>query len=172
MSQEAGSRGRAGADEEGDAPSQSGANKPGSSSTIEPAAPSAAPTQKLPLMTRSVQPDARREQFLDGRVDGRVLAADTGAGEEAEQAEAPEFQDKRRSGGGREVDGERDEEELLAPEPIGEPAEEDGAKHRAGEIGAAASPTSVLLKRQRRAFFKGTRRARPPASPRARRGSR
>ena len=34
----------------------SGANSAGSSSTIEPAAPSAAPIQKLPLMTRSVQP--------------------------------------------------------------------------------------------------------------------
>ena len=37
----------------------SGANSAGSSSTIEPAAPSAAPIQKLPLMARSVQPRTR-----------------------------------------------------------------------------------------------------------------
>ena len=35
------------------------ASSAGSSSTIEPAAPIAAPTQKLPLMTRSVQPRTR-----------------------------------------------------------------------------------------------------------------
>src|SRR5688500_18041561 len=33
--------------------------------------------------------NAGRDQFLDGGVDGRVLAADAGAGQEAEAAEAP-----------------------------------------------------------------------------------
>ena len=36
-----------------------------------------------------------------------------------------------------EIDRERDEEELLAAEPVGQPAEEQRAEHRAGEIGAA-----------------------------------
>ena len=35
------------------------ANQPGCRSTIDPAAPMAAPSQKLPLMTRSVQPRTR-----------------------------------------------------------------------------------------------------------------
>ena len=42
--------------------------------------------------------------------------------------------------GGDEIDRERDEEQPLAPEPIGEPAEEQCAEHGAGEIGAAGKP--------------------------------
>ena len=44
------------ADEERGRQPRSPPRTAGSSSTIEPSAPIAAPTQKLPLMTRSVQP--------------------------------------------------------------------------------------------------------------------
>jgi hypothetical protein len=83
---------------------------------------------------------ARRHQLLDGGIDGSVFAADAGAGEEAKQREAPEIPRQRGCRCGDEIERERDEEQALAPEPIGEPAEEDRTQHRAGEIGAARDP--------------------------------
>src|SRR5207237_2820897 len=61
--------------------------------------------------------NARRDQFLDGRVDGRVLATDAGTGQEPEQAVAPDAPRECGRGGRHEIEGERDEEQLLAPEP-------------------------------------------------------
>ncbi len=83
---------------------------------------------------------ARRHQLLNGRIDGGVFAADAGAGEEAKQREARQIPRQRGRRGGEEIDRERDEEQPLAPEPIGEPAEEQRAQHGAGEIGAARKP--------------------------------
>ena len=37
---------------------------------------------------------ARRDQFLDRRIDGRIFAADAGTGEEAEQQETVKSQEK------------------------------------------------------------------------------
>src|SRR5262249_10355723 len=59
-----------------------------------------------------------------------------GAGQEAEQHEAPYVPGEGRSDSGEEVDREGDEEELLAAEPVGQPAEEQRPQHSAGEIGA------------------------------------
>src|SRR6185312_11042022 len=58
-------------------------------------------------------PHARRDELLDGRVDGRVFAPDPGPGQESEKAEAPQVPGEGGGGGGRQIDGERDEEELL-----------------------------------------------------------
>ena len=48
---------------------------------------------------------ARRHELLDGRGDGRVLAADPGAGQKAEQREAHEIPRERRRRRGHEIDG-------------------------------------------------------------------
>ena len=142
----------------------SGSMNAGSSSTIEPAAPIAAPIQKLPLM-HEVGPaaHARRDQFLDGGIDRGIFAADAGAGEKAKQREAPEIPRQRGRRGRDEVDRERDEEQLLAAEPVGQPAEEQRAEHRAGEIGAADKPDLGVGELQRRALLS----ARPTTRPRA-----
>ena len=83
---------------------------------------------------------ARRHQLLDGRIDGGVFAADPGAGQEPEQHEAPQIPRECGGGGGDQIDRKRDEEQPLAPEPVGEPAEEQRAQHGAGDIGAAGNP--------------------------------
>ena len=61
----------------------------GSSTTREPAAPNAAPIQKLPLMTSGPAAHPRGDELLDRRVDRGVLAANAGAGEEPEEGIAP-----------------------------------------------------------------------------------
>ena len=76
-----------------------------------------------------------RDQLLDGRVDRGVLAANAGSREEAEQAEAPDIPRQARGRGGDEVEEQRDEEQLLAPDPVGQPAEADGADDRTDEVG-------------------------------------
>ena len=96
-------------------------------------------------------PGPGRDQLLDGRVDRRVLAADARAGEEAEEAEAPQVPGQAGGGGGREVDRQRDEEELFPPEPVGEPAEADGAEHRAGEVARGREPDLGVGELERRA---------------------
>ena len=73
----------------------------------------------------------------------------------AEEGEAPEVPGKRRGGGGHEVDAERDVEQPLAAEPVGQPAEEGGAEHRAGQIGAARKPDLGGRQPQRRALLQG-----------------
>ncbi len=82
----------------------------------------------------------RRHQFLNGRVDRSVFAADAGAGEETKQRVARDIPRQRGRGCGREIQRERDEEQLLAADPVGEPAEAERAEHCAGEIGAAGKP--------------------------------
>ena len=77
---------------------------------------------------------ARRQELVDGRVHGRALAADAEAGERAEEGERGEAPRQRRQRGGAEVDTERDQEQLLAPEPIGEAAEEERAGDGAGDV--------------------------------------
>ena len=54
--------------------------------------PSAAPIQNVELMTRSAWPRTRaRDQLVDRRVDGGVLAANARARERAEDREAEKF---------------------------------------------------------------------------------
>ena len=98
---------------------------------------------------------ARRDQLLDRRVDRRVLAADAGAGEETEETVAPEVPGQGGRGGRDEIERERDEEELLAPEPVGQPAEEQRAQDRAEEIGRGGEADVGIRELQRRAFLQG-----------------
>ena len=80
-------------------------------------------------MMRSTRPRyLRRDQLVDGGVDGRVLAADAEAGEEAEEEEPPGGEGERGHRGRGQIDREGDQEELLAAEPVGEPAEEQRAR--------------------------------------------
>jgi len=100
---------------------------------------------------------ARRDQLLDGRVDGRVFAANAGAGDEAEDEKAREIPRERRGGGRSQVDRQRDEEEFLASEPVGEPAEEQCADHGTGQIRAAREPHIRVGKVQHRARLERAR---------------
>ena len=74
---------------------------------------------------------ARGNQLVDRRVDRRVLAADAEAGEEAAERERSEVPGERGEHRRDEIDRERDEEQALAAEPVGEPAEHERAEHRA-----------------------------------------
>jgi hypothetical protein len=56
-------------------------------------------------------------------------------------------------GGGDEIDRKRDEEQPLAPEPIGEPAEEQCAEHCARKISAAGKSDVGIRETQLRAFL-------------------
>ena len=55
--------------------------------------------------------------------------------------------------GGDQIDAQRNEEQLLAAEPVGEPAEEHRAQHRAGEIGAGRQADIGVGELQHRAFL-------------------
>ena len=67
------------------------------------------------------------------------------------------FHDKRGGRGGDQIERERDEEQPLAPEPIGEPAEEQRPQHRAGEIGTAHQADLGVGEMQPRAFLERRR---------------
>ncbi len=100
---------------------------------------------------------ARRHQFLNCRVDRGIFAADAGAGEEAKCriARKPPGQRGRRRRG--QIKRKRDEEELLAPDPVGQPAEPDRAEHGAGQIGAVGKADLEIAEMEHRAFFQRTR---------------
>ena len=66
------------------------------------------------------------------------------------------FQEKAVRRGGQEIERERDEEELLAAEPVGENAEENSAENGAGEIAAAGEPNVAVGEMQRRARLQRT----------------
>ena len=114
-----------------------------------------------------------RDQLVDGGVDGGVLAADAGAGEEAaRRSTTSAFIENAVSTVGDRVDAEREHEQLLAAEPVGELAEEQGADAGAGDVDragqadvGAAEPEAGALGLERRRTW--SRRS----SPRARRGS-
>ena len=113
----------------------------------------------------------RRDQLLDGGIDRGIFAADAGAGDEAKQREAEDIPGGGGGRGGGEIDRQRDEEQRLAAEPVGEPAEEERAEHRAGQIGAAGEPDvgvgeaqgGTVLQRARQAA--GERHLQPVQDP-------
>ena len=91
------------------------------------------------------------DQFLDGRVDRGIFPADSRAGQKAEDEErrpVPRRAGQRRGG---QVDGDGHEEQLLAAQPVGQPAEDQGAEDRAGEVGAGGEADPGIGKAQRRA---------------------
>ena len=75
-----------------------------------------------------------RDQLVDRRVDRAVLAADAHPGDEAAGEEEQRRPGERRRNRRREVDAERDHEQPLAAEPVGQPAEQQRAEARAGHV--------------------------------------
>ncbi len=94
---------------------------------------------------------ARGNQHVERGVDRRVLTADAGAGEEAAEREGPKIPRERRCGRRDQINRERDEEEFLAAPAIRQPAEEQRAQHRAGEIRRARDADIEVGKLQHRA---------------------
>jgi hypothetical protein len=83
---------------------------------------------------------ARRDQLVDGGVDRRVLTADSGAGEEAAEVEVPGRERERGADRRQDVERQRDHHQLLAPEAIGELAEEQRADARATDVDRRRRP--------------------------------
>ena len=122
---------------------------------------------------REVDPPAhaRRDQLVDRGVDRRVLAADPGAGEEAEEEEAPGAPGERGRDRRDEVEAERDHEQLLAAPAVGQVAEDERAADGAGDVERADQ--ADLERREVRAWPSGaSARSSRRSSPRDRRGSR
>ena len=117
-----------------------GSIKAGLSRTIEPPAPSAAPIQKLPLIRRSVQP--RRRAGISSWIVELMAVYSPPMPVPVRNRnthEAPHIPGEAGGSGRRKIDGKRDEKQLLAPQPIGQPAEKEGAEHRSTEVRAACN---------------------------------
>jgi hypothetical protein len=99
---------------------------------------------------------ACRRQLLDRGADGGILAADTGAGEEAEQREPGQGRRQPAHRGGDEVQAQRHQEQRLAAVTVCQPAEHHGTQHRAGKIGARRQPHLGIAQMQLRAGFQRT----------------
>src|SRR5699024_2626015 len=68
-----------------------------------------------------------RDEFVDRGVDRRILSADAGTGEEADEEEVPGGEGERCGHRGHQVEDQSDDEQLAAPEAVGELAEDDRA---------------------------------------------
>ena len=77
---------------------------------------------------------ARRDQLVDGGVDGCVFAADACAGEDPEDGEAVEVPREGGRHGEYEIDAESDHEQPLPPEAVGQVAEEERARAGADQV--------------------------------------
>ena len=76
----------------------------------------------------------RGDQLVDRRVDRAVLAANAEPGEEAAHVEPQGREREGRERRRQQIDAERDHEQLLAAEAVGELAEEERADARAGDV--------------------------------------
>jgi hypothetical protein len=83
---------------------------------------------------------ARRYELVDRRIDRRVLAPDTEAGDRAAQRKAREVPGKGREHRAAQVDAHRDEKKLRSPVPVGELAEYERADDRAEQIRRRGEP--------------------------------
>src|SRR5690606_28737777 len=87
------------------------------------------------------------DQLVDGRVDRRVLTADAGPGEEAEQEQVPRLGRERGRHGRHQVEPQCEQEQFLASEAVGELAEEERTEACAGDVEgrgrAAVAPPHV-----------------------------
>ena len=99
----------------------------GSSRTMDAPAPSAAPSQKQPLITRSVQP--RRRAGMSSWIAELTAAYSPPMPQPTMKRNsiARDAPRRRRRGRPREVDGQGDEEQLSSSEPVREPAEAQSA---------------------------------------------
>ena len=91
---------------------------------------------------------ARGDQLVDRRVDGGVLAADAGAGEEARDVEVQRRAGERGRDRGDEVQHERHQEQLLAAEAVGELAEDQRSQAGAGDVDRARGEHLAVGQRQ------------------------
>src|SRR5262245_18354242 len=80
--------------------------------------------------------NAPGNELVDGRVNGSVFSTDSRTGNKAEKHEAPKIPREGGCNCGDQVYGERDEEELLASQPVGEPTKEQRSQHRTGQVAA------------------------------------
>ena len=118
----------------------SGGSMRGSSTSRDPAAPIAAPIQKLPFTTRSVKPRC-------GAGISSWMAALTAAYSppmpapvsKRNSANDQKFHDSAAREGRDQVDQHGEAKQLLAPEHVGQPAEQQRAGDGASEIGARQS---------------------------------
>ena len=127
-----------GADAEGEPPADVDAEQaPGRAERRSRRRPSPRPIQKLPLIARSVQPRTRAgiSSWIAELI--AVYSPPIPAPvRNRKRAKLQKSQAKRGRGRGHQVDAQRDVEQPLAAEPIGQPAEERGAQNGAGEVGA------------------------------------
>ena len=108
------------------------------------------------------------DQLVDRGVDRGVLAADAQPGDEPEQPQEPHRRRETGDAAADQVDRQREDEQLLAAQSVGQPAEEQRADDLADEVDGAgeARPRPRSCGRCRR-----NRRPRRAGSP-GRRGSR
>src|SRR5204863_6589034 len=95
---------------------------------------------------RNATADSRRDQLVDGPVDRRVLAADAGPGQQAETDEAPVVPCQAGSDGEDEIDRERDREQVLPSEAVGEVAEDERARDRTDEVEGACQAACRVVR--------------------------
>ncbi len=100
---------------------------------------------------------ARRDEFLDSRVDRGVFAADAGPGQKTEQHVARGAPRKRGGGGCEQIDRERGEEQFCSAEPVSQPAKANRTEHRASEIAAVGESNVDIAQLQYRALLQRTR---------------
>ena len=77
---------------------------------------------------------ARWDQLVDGGVDRRVLTADAGAGDEAEDHHEPESRREAADAAGHQVSDQCRQEDLLAADLVSEPGEDQGADDLAQKV--------------------------------------
>ena len=116
----------------------------GSRSTRLRPAPSAAPSQKVPLIARSTRP--RTRAGISSSIAELIAAYSPPMPKPVRKRNSGEGQkstDERGHHRRDEVDRQRDEEDALASEPVGEAAEVERPEHGAGDVARAGEPMSV-----------------------------
>ena len=133
--QEENAQAETGTDAEGQPPAEIGVEPagrqqlPAAGRAQRSAEPEAAADDEVGLRAK-----ARRDQFLDRRIDRGVFAADAGSCEAAEHRKTAEIPGERGRRGGEQIERQGHVEEFPAAEPIGQPAEQDRARHCAGQV--------------------------------------
>ena len=127
-----------GADAETQPPAQIDRKERGSSRTMLASEPAAAPTQNVPLIARSAQP--RTRPGISSSIAELIaeysppIAAPVRKRKKAKLAKSQENAVRNAAD---QVQPERDREELLATQPVGQVAEDQGAEHGPRQVGRA-----------------------------------
>ena len=145
-----------------------------SAARIDSAAPIAVPSQNEPLMMRSTVP--RTRAGISSSMAELIAAYSPPMPAPVKNRQIANMRNEPRErgrDGRRDVERERDEEQLLAPHAVGEPAEEQGADARAGDVDRRREADLAVGDLEARALARsGARRSCRRSSPRGRRGSR